>query len=124
MKIKNTIEDFLLKRPSVTGGEAFVSLPTIEVRIHGWGLSKAIAPVVLKSGQGAKFEIIVEEERAGSGEGVRPEFVVTATKIVRRVTTYDLLPYWENIANFVLSMELRDYNLVWNSARGSPIPRR
>jgi hypothetical protein len=124
MKIKNTIEDFLLKRPSVTGGEAFLSLPTIEVRIHGWGLSKAIAPVILKSGQEAKFEIIVEEERAGSGEGVRPEFVVTATKIVRRVTNYDLLPYWENIANFVLSMELRDYNLVWNSARGSPIPRR
>jgi hypothetical protein len=124
MKIKNTIEDFLLKRPSVTGGEAFVSLPTIEVRIHGWGLSKAIAPVVLKSGQGAKFEIIVEEERAGSGEGVRPEFVVTATKIVHRVTTYNLLPYWENIANFVLSTELRDYNLMWNSARGSPIPRR
>jgi hypothetical protein len=124
MKIKNTIEDFLLKRPSVTGGEAFVSLPTIEVRIHGWGLSKAIAPVVLKSGQEAKFEIIVEEERAGSGEGVRPEFVVTATKIVRRVTTYDLLPFWENIANFVLSSELRDYNLVWNSAQGSPIPRR
>jgi len=124
MKIKNTIEDFLLKRPSATGGEAFVSLPTIEVRIHGWGLTKAIAPVVLKSGQEAKFEVIVEEERAGSGEGVSPEFVVTDTKIVHRVTTYDLLPYWENIANFVLSIELRDYNLVWNSARGSPIPRR
>jgi hypothetical protein len=129
MKIKNTIEDFLLKRPSVTEGDAFVSLPTIEVRIHGWGLTKVIAPVVLSNRmveevRKVKFEIIVEEERAGSGEGVSPEFKVTVTKIRYRATTYYLLPFWENIANFVLSRELRDYNLVWNSARGSPIPRR
>jgi hypothetical protein len=124
MKIKNTIEDFLSKHPSFIGGEAFVSLPTIEVRIHGWGLTKAIAPVVLKRGEGAKFEIIVEEESAGSGTGARPVFMVTATKIIPRVTTYKLLPYWENIANLVLGTELRDYSLAWEYRLEWPIPPR
>jgi len=121
-KIKNTIEDFASKYPSKTGGDVFISLPTVEVRIFGWGLTKAAAPVVLKPGDEAKFEIVVEEVRARSAAGVKPEFMVTAMTAKMRVDTQELLPFWDNVANFVLSKELEDFHLGWNSVASSPVP--
>ncbi|RSN69202.1 hypothetical protein D9Q81_04120 [Candidatus Korarchaeum cryptofilum] len=121
-KIINTINDFASKYPSKAKGDIFISLPTVEVKIHGWGLTKAVAPVVLKPGNETKIEVVLEEKAAKSAAGVRPEFMVTAMTVEMRVDTQGLLPFWEHVANFILSHELKDFHLGWNSASGSLIP--